>query len=221
MLGEWKGKVNFAIDGKLRAMTPELWKEIIIGSVTVLCTAFFTGVPALLLFWWTWRRDQERLKVQKLVWMAHTTEGKLLPLRDNVGPQFGILVRNLSLFPVRVSDAAFEIDGELIELDRVLFPSKTKVELGEWSYVQNQQTPNLREIGSQSYTRMFFGKEDRNRLSVALLVAAERYHDSIEHVLTSDIVSVVVVTETGRRFSSLSAWKRFIRKLLAGSSAIS
>jgi hypothetical protein len=39
-------------------------KEIIVGSVAVASAALFSGVPAAVLVWWTWQRDQERLIVQ-------------------------------------------------------------------------------------------------------------------------------------------------------------
>jgi hypothetical protein len=39
-------------------MSPELEKEIIVGLLSAFLTAVFTGVPAILLFRWTWQRDQ-------------------------------------------------------------------------------------------------------------------------------------------------------------------
>ena len=81
-------------------MTPELKKEIIIGVCSALFTATFTGIPAVLLFWWTWRRDQERLVVQKLLMYLPTIAEYTDLEKDEFGPNFGIVVRNRSLFPV-------------------------------------------------------------------------------------------------------------------------
>jgi len=93
-------------------MTPELWKELIIGVFT----AAFTGIPAMLLFWWTWRRDQERVLVQKILPFTQDENGAIALMQDEVGPKFGLVVRNRSLFSVYLSHAAFEIDGELLPL---------------------------------------------------------------------------------------------------------
>jgi transposase len=48
-------------------VTPELEKEMVVGILSVFFTALFTGIPAVLLVWWTWKRDQEQLVVQKFV----------------------------------------------------------------------------------------------------------------------------------------------------------
>jgi hypothetical protein len=98
-------------------MTPELEKEIIVGVVSAFFTALFTGVPAALLFWWTWKRDQERLRVQKLVNRWKAEKGGTVFERDSLGPTFGILIRNRSLFSVHLSAVGFKIDGQVVPLD--------------------------------------------------------------------------------------------------------
>ena len=95
-------------------MTPELTKELIVDSLSVFLTALFTGVPAGLLFWWTWQRDQERIVVQKLFSNWQTITRNWVSEKDQFGPVFGILVRNRSLFSVHVSSVGFEIDGTII-----------------------------------------------------------------------------------------------------------
>src|SRR5882672_756006 len=107
-------------------MTPELEKELIVGIVSVFFTALFTGIPAALLFWWTWQRDQERLVVQKLLTQVQTTSGSSVLETDQLGPVFGILIRNRSLFPVHISAVGYKIDGNVIALEHPVPPSKMK-----------------------------------------------------------------------------------------------
>ncbi len=72
--------------------TFQLLKDALIAVPTVT----FTGFVA----WWSWRRDQERLRVQKIL-----------------GEDIGVSVTNLSLFPVRVCGAGFQLpDGRKIPL---------------------------------------------------------------------------------------------------------
>src|SRR5579859_1546632 len=155
-------------------MTPELWKEIIVGVLASFFTAVFTGVPAMLLFWWTWQRDQERLVVQKLIPFARTPDGKLVELKDNLGPRFGIMIRNRSLFPVRVSAVAYEIGGEVIQLQQALYPMKMKRNPDPLSSLVNisDDSYDPQELSSQSSLQVNCGASDRNRLSAALLTAA-------------------------------------------------
>jgi len=88
-------------------MTPELEKELIVGVVSALFTALFAGIPGIALFWWTFRRDQERLLVDKLT--SH----------------WGILIRNRSLFPVYVTSARIMIDKQNFELTRYIVRSSS------------------------------------------------------------------------------------------------
>ena len=93
-------------------------KDIIVLALT----ALFTGIPAILLLWWTWRRDQERLVVSVVT--KSWVRDEVVPSRDELGPAPGILVRNRSLFPVHISAAGFRIDEEIIELRRLVFRKK-------------------------------------------------------------------------------------------------
>jgi len=111
---------------KTSAPMSDLTKEIIVGSLAVFFTALFTGIPAVMLFWWTWQRDQERLVVQKQFWYGKGPDGKRVLLWDGYGPRFGLLIRNRSLFSVHVDAVGFEIDGELVQLEHPAFPVKLK-----------------------------------------------------------------------------------------------
>lgn len=86
-------------------MTPEhkftLWTAIFTGLPTIV----FTGMVAF----WTWRRDQERIIVQKSPVHWKTLDGTDGPLCGA-----GIVVTNLSLFPVRIAGLAFRMDGETL-----------------------------------------------------------------------------------------------------------
>ncbi|HEX4038637.1 MAG TPA: hypothetical protein VHX37_11315 [Acidobacteriaceae bacterium] len=93
-------------------MTPDhkftLWTTILTGLPTIV----FTGGVA----YWTWRRDQERIVVQKSPQYWNTLDGRMTP---EVLVTVGVVVRNLSLFPVRVSGLAFLMDGkEVLVFDR-------------------------------------------------------------------------------------------------------
>jgi hypothetical protein len=104
----------YIVSGTLsrKPMTPEhkfaLWTTVLTGLPTII----FTGAVA----YWTWRRDQERIVVQKSPQYWNTLDGRLTP---EVLVTVGVVVRNLSLFPVRVSGLAFLMDGrEVLVLDR-------------------------------------------------------------------------------------------------------
>jgi hypothetical protein len=84
-------------------MTPEHKFTIFIAALTGLPTIFFTGVVAF----WTWRRDQERIIVQK-----SPTYWKTLDGTDGDLEGVGIIVTNLSLFPVRIAGLGFRMDGK-------------------------------------------------------------------------------------------------------------
>jgi len=136
-------------------------------------TIAFTGFVA----YWTWRRDQERLIVRKVI------HRKLVP---RWGPEGGvateveadlggIVVSNASLFPVRVMSLSFEIDGHEV----VIGPHASG---GSW--------PD--ELAS--HARMF-------------LYAGDREWEPIrERGCGSDIedtrLVAVAITETGQRFTS-------------------
>ena len=198
-------------------MTPELKKELIIGIVSALATALFTGIPAVALFWWTWRRDQERLRVQKLFPHGRTLSGDRVRLRDDFGPGVGIVIRNLSLCPVHVSSVGFDIDGEVVELEQPYFPLKMIPNPDKTSNYPNIADPSADPYevpGGKSIAVNVMGVADRSRLSNLLKGAAERHKQTEDELLGSSKVVALVALETGKVFSSMPYLKRLWRKAL-------
>ena len=189
-------------------MAPELEKDLIIGVVSALSTALFAGVPGIALFWWTYRRDQERLIVQKLLYRLDTLSGGKIFEKDQFGPTFGILIRNRSLFSVHVSAVGFEIDGEVIALERALYPVKTKVNPDPNSYMPFVPDGDPQEIPSQASMTVSVRDTDRPKIAVALLKAAEKHGVSIEDILMGPKFAALVATETGKQFTSISLLAR-------------
>ena len=195
-------------------MTPELEKEVIIGVVSALFTAVFTGIPAAALFWWTWQRDQERLVVQKLLNEVHTAAGSSVLERDSLGPTFGILIRNRSLFPVHISAVGYKIDSDFpIALERPLLSSKMRPNMDPNSnrHYTIDDTFDPWEIPSQALLRVKLSNGDRVRIVPALLEAAERLNLSMEDLLRGPSVEALVVSETGKQFTSMLFWTRVKR----------
>jgi hypothetical protein len=194
-------------------MTSELIKEIIVASVT----AVLTIIPSLLLFWWAYQRDQERLIVKKTHPRGTTLEGKQVFDMDPLGPVFGILIRNLSLFPVRISAEGFEIDGKVIQLERAQFSRSARRNPGRSSNPVTPPNPDRDpdpfEIPSNSYVIVtIIDAEDRKNLAVAHLRAQKKRGTLIEDVPNDPDVIAVVVTETGKKFTSAS-WRQRLRRL--------
>jgi len=199
-------------------MTPEIAKEIVIGSVAALATAIFTGVPAVLLFWWTWQRDQERIIVKKLIPNWPTLTGQWVPQKDRFGPVFNILVRNRSLFPVYVSAAGFLVDGEVIEIENPLLPVRMRRNPDANSnrpFIADDDS-DPKEIPSQKLTTIdVYHPADRQRVAEALKKAAQRHSVSVEDVLTSSKVSAIVALQSGKEFTSETLRRRLWRRTKA------
>lgn len=198
-------------------MTPELTKEIVIGSLSVFFTALFAGLPGAALFWWTYQRDQERLIVEKTRPRGLALEGKQVFAKDNVGPVFGIIIRNRSLFSVHVSAVGFEIDGDVIQAEHPGFPSNMKRNPDQLSpklFIADEDTDPC-EIASQASVQVsLFNPGDRKKFSAALLRAANKRHTSVESILNGPRMIAMVATETGKLFSSMPVRKRVFRWLL-------
>lgn len=191
----------------------ELTKEIIVGCIAAIATAIFTGIPAALLFWWTWQRDQERIIVKKLIIHSATIADHWVADIDAFGPVFNILIRNRSLFPIYVSAVGFSIDGEVIELEHPLFPAKMKANPDPYSNRPNiaDGDSDPREILSQKFTTVDTYK-DRAKVASALTKAAERRNTSAERILTSSKVFAIVVSQAGNQFTSESFHQRIWRR---------
>lgn len=202
-------------------MTPELIKEIIVGSVAAFATAVCTGIPAALLFWWTWQRDQERVIVQKLIPNWSTLAGERVPEKDGFGPVCNILIRNRSFFSVYVSAVGFLIDGEVIELEHPYFPLKMKANPDP-----NSNRPNIadddsdpQEIPSQKLLMIdVYEDSDRAKIGESLMKAAKRHKTSAEKILISPRVAAIVALQSRKEFTSETLrrriWRRAKRRLM-------
>jgi hypothetical protein len=199
-------------------MSPELTKEIIVGCVAVFFTALFTGIPAALLFWWTWQRDQERLIVQKLLWYGKTHDGKRVLWKDSPGPKFGLLIRNRSLFSVRVDAVGFEIGGDVIQLEHPAFPLKLKRNPDRTSNRPNipDEDSDPYELSSGASVQVsVFNAGDRAKLCAALQTTANKSRRSMDEVLDSPRMIAMVALETGRQFTSMPFYKKAWRWALS------
>ena len=81
-------------------MTPDHRFELVKELVIALPTIVFTGWIA----YWTSLRDQDRLRVQKYLPFSNTVDGKSVLVSDG---EVGVLIVNLSLFPVWISAVGF------------------------------------------------------------------------------------------------------------------
>jgi hypothetical protein len=150
-------------------MTQEQSFTLWITALTALPTIAFTGVVA----YWTWRRDQERIIVQKVPLNWETldeteSEATLCGI--------GILVTNLSLFPVRISGLAFRFKGTSYPIDR------------DWH--RDEWTPEI-----ASHARMVIYSTDAEWAKLVDAIGNRG------RILESKFVAVAK-TETGRRFAS-------------------
>jgi hypothetical protein len=115
---------------------------LLVAAITALPTIIFTGFVA----YWSWKRDQERLIIKKVSWSWQSATGASVPAKGVAG---GILVRNLSLFPVRVKELGFAVGGKGVSITRGDHEDEWPVELAshsdmvvnfgpdEWQEVQN------------------------------------------------------------------------------------
>jgi hypothetical protein len=193
----------------VEAMSPELMKETIVACVGVVCSAVFAAIPATILVWWTWQRDQERLIVQKSPLRVNDLYGKPVILKNTYNtPQLRVLIRNRSLFPVRVSAVGFDIDGTIYELTK---PSV-------WTKAQKSAFPlppsddDVIEIPSGAYTFIEFTQNwDSAQVGETLEKAATKQKMSVDALIFSKRVSALVVLETGKRFASGSRiWRLYL-----------
>jgi len=143
-------------------VTSENWFELIKDILIALPTIVFTGWIAF----WTWLRDQDRLKVQKYLVFANTIEGDPVLVRDT---DVGVMVVNLSLFPVRICAVGFTTPekGSFIEL------RDTRIEVAKEEAFAPMPFPTLErvevrwpvEIPSHGKQLFFAGAGDLKRLA--------------------------------------------------------
>lgn len=180
----------------------ELEKETIVACVG----AAFSGVPAVLLFWWTWRRDQERLIVQKAINHYPQLGGERVVAKDQSGiPIMDVLIRNRSLFPVRVGAVGFKIDKTVIQLETLDWPVKLKRNPNPYtvlSEVPDDRDPSELRPG-ESVMIALRDTADRNALCSAITSACQKHKMTPEELVLSRKVKALVALESGRQFSSL------------------
>lgn len=168
-------------------MTPDQKVALWVAGLTALPTIVFTGAVA----YWNWRRDQERLIVMKspLYWQTPTgaeTDATLCGV--------GIVVINLSLYPVRVAGLALLLDGKTF----FEFYKPAHDELSWPPEIPGHARMIVRST-EQEWNQILFALEERGKAAVSKFVA-------------------VAVTETGRRFASNRLKFRILRPLRAARS---
>jgi hypothetical protein len=150
-------------------MTPDQKIELWVASLTALPTIVFTGWVA----WWTWRRDQERIIVQYSPLHWKTIDGKQT---DATLCALGIVVRNLSLYPVRITALGFLLEGKTpFALDHDLHSREWPEELA-------------------SHARLLIYATDQEWIRLEGLGIRERIKDGK--------LEAVATTEMGRKFFS-------------------
>jgi hypothetical protein len=189
-------------------MSPELLKEIIVACVAAVCAA----VPGALLVWWTWKRDQERLVVQKSPETMNGLDGNPVLLKDNWGtPKLRVLIRNRSLFPVRVSAVGFEIDGTILQMENPSVTLRLKRNPDSTSNRPNIPDDSIDPWEIQSGTNLTvqsFSNWDSSQLKEALEKASTKRKTSVEKLIMSKRVRALAALESGRQFASWSRIRR-------------
>jgi hypothetical protein len=175
-------------------MTDELTKEIIVGTVAAIATAVFSGIPAAVLVWWTWKRDQEKLIVQKVI-SPLTGEDEQRP------SDVKVRVINRSLFTVNVADMWFEIDGQEYRPTRKYFPTNAEGQAYRQAAVGDSLDVEI------------LGQDFRNFRS-AIYAAARKHKCTVDTLVQSSKVVAIVALETNKIFrSELPLWLRTWRRL--------
>jgi len=142
-----------------------LWTSVL----TAIPTIVFTGAVAF----WTWWRDQERIIVQKSPkhWRTET------PIEESAVPSgLGIVVKNLSLFPVRVIGLGFTLSGKTV------FSLSSENHEEDWP---SEISPHARMV-------VYANPQEWNRI-VAL---------GLDHKIMDNRFVAVARTETGSLFRS-------------------
>jgi hypothetical protein len=159
---------------------------LLMAGITALPTITFTGFVA----YWTWRRDQERLVIQKVPFYYDSVIGTEVLAQGVPG---GILVRNLSLFPVRVAGLAFVAKGKFVEIRRGEHGDAWPTELPSHAEMlvnaSSQEWQSLKDLGH--------GEKIENAVFVVEAITETR------HRFTSNTLNVRLMRALrgiGRRF---------------------
>lgn len=144
--------------------------KILITGLAALPTILLAGVAT----YWSWRRDQERIIVQKSPVHWQTLDGTQ---NENTLTGLGIVVRNMSLYPVRIVGLGFILDGKaLLTFDRKNFGEE------DWP----------RELASHARMLVYANNSDWEQLKTA---------GQHRRIMDWKFVAVAV-TETGHTFRS-------------------
>jgi hypothetical protein len=156
-------------------MTPEhkfvLWSNLL--------TAFPSIALAGMVAFWTWRRDQERIAVRKSPVRWTTLDGSETSITG-----VGVVVTNLSLFPVRIVGLGFRLDGKhALSLDRDTREGEWPEEIASRArmivYANKAEWKQLEALGARARimdwkfvavaTTETSGRFTSNRLSVQIM----------------------------------------------------
>jgi hypothetical protein len=151
-------------------MTPDQKIAVWAAALTALPTMVFTGVVA----YWNWKRDQERIIVKKSPVYWGDADGMQT---ETTASGVGIVVVNLSLYPVRIVGLGFLFDK------RKSFPLLRENHVEEWPL----------EVASHSRMVVYANEKEWKRLV-----------DALGHrgrIMEWGFIAVAN-TETGGRFAS-------------------
>lgn len=191
----------------------ELEKETIVACVG----AAFTGIPAMLLFWWTWRRDQERLLVLKFLNHFEKLDGGEVLSKDQQGiPHVDILIRNRSLFSVRLSAVGFKIDKKVIRVHSYRLPLRLKRNADPSSNrpnIPDDSDPAEIRTGESLLVSITESGPDREALCKAIVEAALKRKMRAEEFVLSRRLAALVALESGKEFTSMPFGKLVWRSI--------
>jgi hypothetical protein len=195
-------------------MSPELLKETILACVSLVCAA----VPSVFLVWWTWKRDQENVIVQKWPQTTNDLHRDPVILKDGYGaPRLIVLIRNRSLFPVRVSAVGFDIDGAVYQWKHPSVPLKMKRNPDPTSNRPNVPDDSIDpwEIHSGTNLRVqSISSWDSSQLKEVLEKAATKRKTDVDKLIWSKRVQALVMLESGQQFASGSCIRRLFKSTL-------
>jgi hypothetical protein len=195
-------------------MSPELLKETILACVSLASAA----VPSVFLVWWTWKRDQENVIVQKWPQTMNNVHGNPVILKDGYGaPRLIVLIRNRSLFSVRVSAVGFDIDGAVYQWKHPSVPLKMKPNPDLTSNRPNIPDDSIDpwEIHSGAHLRVqSISSWDSSQLKETLERAATKRKTDVDKLIWSKRVQALVMLESGKQFASGSRIRRLFKSTL-------
>jgi hypothetical protein len=156
------------------------------------------------------------VKVLKIIDYWPTLDGGAVMAKDATGnPTLAILVRNRSLFPIRLSAAGFKVDRKVIRLENLSLPLRLKRNPDSGSNRPNiPDDSNPSEIRTGESLRInLSGQIDQRAVSQAIDEACKRLNVNAEDLVQSRRVAALVALETGREFTSMPFGRRIWRSV--------